>query len=156
MKRTTSEIEILLVEDNAADAELTIRTLRKNHLANRLVWVRDGAQALDFLYARGTFAGRDTTNGPAVILLDLRLPKVDGLEVLKQMKSDARTRSIPVVVLSSSTEEQDILRTYELGGNSYVTKPVQFEDFARSVQQLGLYWLLINKAPELGLARDRR
>ena len=141
------EVEILLVEDNPEDAELTQRALQKQGLANRLVWVRNGALALDFLFARGAYAGRKLEDSPKLVLLDLSLPKVSGLEVLQQVKADARTRKVPIVVLSSSTQDKDILRTYDLGVNSYVSKPVQFEEFARVVAQLGLYWLLINKAP---------
>lgn len=140
-------VEILLVEDSIEDAELTQRVLRKQKLANHLVWVKNGALALDFLFARGAYAGRRVDDTPRLLLLDLNLPKVSGLEVLQQVKADPRTRKTPVVVLSSSTQDQDILRTYDLGVNSYVSKPVQFEDFARVVTQLGLYWLLINKQP---------
>jgi CheY-like chemotaxis protein len=139
------ELEILLVEDNPDDAELTMRALKKEGLANRMVWLKNGAVALDFLYGRGAYAGRDALEAPRLLLLDLNLPKVSGLEVLRQVKSDPRTRKIPVVVLSSSTQDRDILRTYDLGVNSYVSKPVQFEEFSRVVAQLGLYWLLINK-----------
>jgi two-component system, response regulator len=146
----TREVEILLIEDNAADAELTQRALRKQGLANRLVWVRNGAEGLDFLFARGAYADRRIEDSPKLVLLDLSLPKVSGHEVLQQVKTDARTKKIPVVVLSSSTQDKDILRTYDLGVNSYVSKPVQFEEFARVVAQLGLYWLLINKPPENG------
>jgi CheY-like chemotaxis protein len=147
MEMTSNEVEILLVEDNENDAELTIRTLRKHNLANHLVWVKDGAEALDFLHGRGRYAGRDRGHFPSVVLLDLRLPKVDGMEVLRQLKGDARTRRIPVVVLSSSTEEKDIAQTFDLGVNSYVNKPVQFEEFVHAVTQLGLYWLLVNRSP---------
>jgi len=145
------EVEILLVEDNPADAELTMRVLRKQNLANHLVWVKNGALALDFLFGRGAYAGREPNEAsPRLVLLDLSLPKVSGLEVLQQIKADARTKKIPVVVLSSSTQDKDILRTYDLGVNSYVSKPVQFEEFAQVVTQLGLYWLLINKPPQTG------
>jgi CheY-like chemotaxis protein len=140
-------VEILLVEDNAEDAELTMRTLRKQNLANHLVWVKNGALALDFLFGRAAYAGRSPTDTPRLVLLDLNLPKVGGLEVLQKMKADPRTKTIPVVVLSSSTQDRDILRTYDLGVNSYVSKPVQFEDFVKAVTQLGQYWLLINKPP---------
>lgn len=142
-----ADSEILLVEDNPADAELTIRALKEQNLANKLVWVRDGEQALDFVFGTGAFAGRDVMRPPRVILLDLRLPKVDGLEALQKIKADARTRMIPVVVLSSSTQDKDIVESYKLGVNSYVAKPVQFEEFAKVVSLLGLYWLLINKPP---------
>lgn len=140
-------VEVLLVEDNPDDAELTTRVLQKQNLANRLVWLKNGAQALDFVFARGAYAGRRVDDTPRLMLLDLSLPKVSGLEVLQQVKADPRTRKMPVVVLSSSTQDKDILRTYDLGVNSYVSKPVQFEEFARVVTQLGLYWLLINKRP---------
>jgi two-component system, response regulator len=140
-------VEILLIEDNPEDAELTMRALRKQNLANRLVWLKNGALGLDFIFSRGAYAGRGSFETPRLVLLDLSLPKVSGLEVLKQIKADPRTRKIPVVVLSSSTQDKDILSTYDLGGNSYVSKPVQFEDFARVVTQLGLYWLLVNTPP---------
>jgi two-component system, response regulator len=142
------DVEILLIEDNPEDAELTQRALRKHNLANRLVWVKNGALGLDFLFARGAYANRSIDDSPRLVLLDLNLPKVSGHEVLQQVKADPRTRKIPVVVLSSSTQDKDILRTYDLGVNSYVSKPVQFEEFARVVAQLGLYWLLINKPPQ--------
>ena len=142
-----NDVEVLLVEDNPSDAELTLRALKKQNLANRMVWARDGAEALDFLFGTGAYIGRDLRSGPRVVLLDLRLPKVDGLEVLQRMKADERTRSIPVVVLSSSTQDRDIIESYKLGVNSYVSKPVKFEEFAREVAQLGMYWLLINRPP---------
>ena len=142
---TGKEVEILLVEDNQTDAELTTRALKKCNLANSLFWVKDGAEALDFIFARGVYANRNVKNGPKVVLLDLRLPKVDGLEVLRQIKSDERTKMIPVVVLTSSKEEKDIVESYKLGVNSYVAKPVAFEQFVKAVSELGLYWLLINK-----------
>lgn len=138
-------VEILLVEDNATDAELCIRALKKRNLANHLVWVKDGAEALDFLAGTGPYAGRDCGSGPRVILLDLRLPRVDGLDVLRHVKADARTRSIPVVVLTSSKEERDVVESYRLGVNSFVSKPVQFEEFSDVVARLGLYWLLVNR-----------
>jgi len=144
---TQSAVQILLVEDNPEDAELTQRVLQKQNLANHLVWLKNGAQALDFLFARGEYANRLVDETPHLLLLDLSLPKVSGLEVLQQVKADPRTRKTPVVVLSSSTQDKDILRTYDLGVNSYVSKPVQFEEFARVVTHLGLYWLLINKRP---------
>ena len=140
-------MEILLVEDTAADAELTTRALHKRNLANHLVWVKDGAEALDFIFATGAYAGRDIQNSPKVILLDLRLPKVSGVEVLRRIKGDARTRAIPVVVLTSSREDIDLAACYALGVNSYITKPVEFDEFARVVGELGLYWLLVNKVP---------
>ena len=140
-------VEILLVEDNPTDAELAIHELKKNKLVNNLIWVKDGAEALDFLFCRGAYAGRDIKNIPHVILLDLRLPKVDGMEVLRTVKNDERTKHIPVVVLTSSKEDRDITESYRLGVNSFISKPVEFEAFARVVAQLGLYWLLINQPP---------
>lgn len=147
MDDTVKEVEILLVEDNPTDAELAIRALKKSNLANKLVWVKDGAEALEFVFATGAYAGRNITNGPKVILLDLRLPKVDGMEVLRQIKEDARTRTIPVVVLTSSKEDRDVAESYQLGVNSYISKPVEFDEFARTVAELGLYWLLVNHPP---------
>jgi two-component system response regulator len=147
---TTMNTDILLVEDNPSDAELTLRTLNKHNLAKQIEWVKDGATALDFLFTRGDYADRAGAPPPRVVLLDLRLPKVDGIEVLQQMRADERTRLIPVVVLTSSKEERDIVATYQLGVNSFVAKPVAFEEFARTVTELGLYWLLINKAPTPG------
>jgi two-component system response regulator len=142
-----SEVEILLVEDNDADAELTLRALKKQHLANRLHRVEDGAQALDFLFASGAYADRKTANVPKLVLLDLKLPKISGLEVLSRIKSDARTRTIPVVVMTSSREEPDLIKSYALGVNSYVVKPVEFESFSKAVAELGFYWLLLNQPP---------
>jgi CheY-like chemotaxis protein len=147
MDDTVKEVEILLVEDNPTDAELCIRALKKSNLANKLVWVKDGAEALDFIFAKGEFSHREVVNGPKVILLDLRLPKVDGMEVLKRVKEDERTRTIPVVVLTSSKEDRDIAESYKLGVNSYISKPVVFDDFAKTVSDLGLYWLLVNRPP---------
>jgi CheY-like chemotaxis protein len=140
-------VEILLVEDNPTDAELTIGALREAGLANHLVWVKDGAAALDFVFSRGVHASRPPEAAPKVILLDLRLPKVDGLEVLRALKADERTRSTPVVVLTSSQEDRDVVESYAYGVNSFVSKPVGFEEFARVVSQLGLYWLLVNRSP---------
>lgn len=147
MDDTVREVEILLVEDNPTDAELCIRALKQSNLANKLVWVKDGAEALDFIFARGEFSHRAVINGPKVILLDLRLPKVDGMEVLRQVKADVRTRTIPVVVLTSSKEDRDIAESYKLGVNSYISKPVEFDEFAKTVSELGLYWLLVNHPP---------
>ncbi len=142
-------VEILLVEDQPHDVELTLRALRQHNLANNVLVVNDGAQALDFVFARGEFGHRDPENGPKVILLDLKLPKVDGLEVLRQVKGHPRTKVIPVVVLTSSREEQDIVESYELGVNSYLVKPVDFDKFIESVSELGFYWLLCNEPPRL-------
>lgn len=149
-----NEIEILLVEDNPDDVELTLRGLRHNHVANRIHIARDGEEALDFLFCRGAFAGRDAATPPRVILLDLKLPKVEGLEVLRQVKSDPRTRAIPVVVLTSSREEKDMIQSYHLGVNSYIQKPVDFDKFRETVRQLGLYWLVVNQAPPAAAFRS--
>lgn len=140
-----NEVEILLVEDNIHDAELTIRSLKKVNLANNLVHVKDGEEALDFIFARGEYAGRQITDHPKVILLDIKMPKVDGIEVLKQIKANAVTKTIPVVIMTSSREEQDIITSYKLGVNSYVVKPVNFEAFAKAICDLGFYWLIINQ-----------
>jgi DNA-binding response OmpR family regulator len=142
------DVEILLVEDSPNDAELTIRALKKQHLANRLFHVKDGAEALDFIFARGAYDGRKVESGPKIVLLDLKLPKVDGLEVLKQMKADSRTNLIPVIMMTSSKEERDVIESYKLGVNSYVVKPVDFAQFSKAVENLGLYWLLINHPPK--------
>lgn len=137
-------VEILLVEDNPRDAELTIRALKKNNLANHLVHVEDGAEALDFLFGRGKYEGREMDRSPRVVLLDLKLPKVDGLEVLRILKQDERTRNIPVVVVTSSREDPDMRSAYALGVNSYVIKPVQFDAFVDAMSRLGVYWLMVN------------
>jgi two-component system response regulator len=142
---TTNDIEILLVEDNPRDAEMALRALRKQNLANKVHVAKDGAEALDFLFARGAYTHRDANHVPKVVLLDLKLPKVSGLEVLKAIKGDEQTRTIPVVVLTSSQEEKDMVESYRLGVNSYIVKPVDFDKFVESVGQLGLYWLLVNK-----------
>jgi CheY-like chemotaxis protein len=141
---------ILLVEDNPDDEALTIRALRKNGIANELIVARDGVQALDYLLGTGEWAGRDTSVMPAVVLLDLKLPRIDGLEVLERMRKDPRTRWVPVVVLTSSREEQDILKSYTLNVNSYVRKPVDFNEFTEAVKHLGMYWLLLNELPPQG------
>jgi two-component system, response regulator len=138
---------ILLVEDNADDEALTLRALRKNNITNRIVVARDGVEALDYLFARAKHAGRDTGVQPAVILLDLMLPKMDGFEVLRELRADNRTRLLPVVILTSSKEQQDIANGYDLGANSYVRKPVDFQHFVEAVRQLGLYWLVLNEKP---------
>jgi CheY-like chemotaxis protein len=142
-----NEKAILLVEDNPDDEALTLRALRKNNIANRVVVAHDGAQALDCLLGDGNGAARDLAALPQVVLLDLKLPKVDGLEVLRRLRADPRTRFLPVVILTTSNEEQDRLRGYELGANSYVRKPVDFVQFSDAVRQLGLYWLLLNESP---------
>lgn len=141
------ELQILLVEDNPNDVELTLRALEKNRLANRVFVVHDGAEALDFLFCTGAYAGRVSGTDPRVVFLDLKLPKVDGLEVLRAMRKDDRTRLLPVVMLTSSEEEQDIIESYQLGVNSYIVKPIDFENFSRSVGELGFYWLVLNKPP---------
>jgi two-component system response regulator len=143
-------VEILLVEDNMSDAELTIRALKKKNLANHLIHLKNGAEALEFIFAEGAYAGRDLKKTPKVILLDLKMPKVDGLEVLAKIRADERTKKIPVVVLTSSNEDPDIEACYQLGVNSYIVKPVQFEDFFKAVSDLGFYWLLLNKVPHQG------
>jgi CheY-like chemotaxis protein len=145
MDQTNDAVDVLLVEDNPTDAELTIKALREGSLANHLVWVKDGAEALDFIFARGQYAYRSIDIPPKIILLDLHLPKVDGMAVLQAIKNDERTRHIPVIVLSSSTEAHDIDKSYLLGVNSFVSKPVEFNEFSRIVTRLGLYWLLINR-----------
>jgi len=149
MNESTS-LEILLVEDSPDDLELTQRALRKANLTNPIHVARDGAEALDFIFCEGPHAARDIANPPRVILLDLKLPKVDGLEVLKRIKADPRTAAIPVVVLTSSKEQNDVVESYALGVNSYIVKPVNFERFAEAVQQLGMYWLLLNQPPRTG------
>ena len=138
---------ILLVEDNPDDEALTMRALKQSKLANEIVITRDGNEALEFLFATGKYAVRDVSHTPAVILLDLKLPKLSGLEVLQQLRGDPRTRLVPVVVLTSSSEDEDMMRSYQLGANSYVRKPVVFGRFADAVSQLGLYWMLLNQPP---------
>ncbi|MCK5330912.1 MAG: response regulator, partial [Candidatus Marinimicrobia bacterium] len=137
--------QILMVEDNATDAELVLRAFKKHNLANHVHWVKDGEEALDFIFSRGEYCDRKENQRPKLVLLDLKLPKVDGLEVLRQMKADDNTKVIPVVVLTSSEEEQDMVDSYRLGVNSYITKPVDFDKFVESVSELGLYWLLLNQ-----------
>ena len=144
---TTHPVEILLVEDNFNDAELTIRELRRHNMANQLVHVKDGEEALDFLFARGAFAGRNNHPQPKVVLLDIQMPKLNGLEVLEQLKGHPDTKSIPVVMLTSSAENPDIHKCYALGANSYIVKPVNFEGFAEAIRSLGFYWLLLNHPP---------
>ena len=142
-------VEILIVEDNEQDLALAQRALRKANVTNRIHVVRDGEEALQFLFCEGPYAARKVEDGPKVILLDLKLPKIDGLEVLQRIKGDPRTKLIPVVVLTSSKEQSDVVETYHLGVNSYIVKPVNFEQFSETVQKLGLYWLLLNHPPKL-------
>jgi len=142
-----NQIEILLVEDNPADLKMTLHALRTGKVANHIQVARDGAEALEFLFCEGAFATRNINDGPKVILLDLKLPKVDGLEVLARVKGDPRTRQIPVVIMTSSNEQSDVAKSYHLGANSYIVKPVNFESFAKAVQELGMYWMLLNQQP---------
>lgn len=144
MKR---EIEVLLVEDSMSDAEMTIRALKKNNMANQLLHLNNGAEALDFLFAEGAYSDRQMENTPRVVLLDLKLPKVNGIEVLQRIKSDDRTKKIPVVVLTSSKEDPDIQKCYGLGVNGYVVKPVEFDEFYKAISSLGLYWMIVNEPP---------
>jgi two-component system, response regulator len=143
----THAVEILLVEDNSADAELALHALEKSKVANRVQWLKDGEEALDFLFRRGAFEGLGQRSQPSLVLLDLKLPKVDGLQVLKKVKQDPRTKAIPVVVMTTSKEERDMVRSYTLGVNSYIQKPVNFSEFQEVVRQLGMYWLLVNSKP---------
>ena len=142
-------VEILLVEDNPEDLELALRALRKANLTNRIEVARDGAEALDYIFCEGSHAARQIESAPKVVLLDLKLPKIDGLEVLRRIKTDPRTKLIPVVVLTSSKEQTDVVKSYDYGVNSYIVKPVEFETFVAAVQQLGVYWLLFNQPPQL-------
>lgn len=141
------QVDILLVEDNPNDAELAVRALKKNNLANNLVHVKDGEEALDFMFAQGPYSGRNIQDKPRLVLLDLKLPKIDGLEVLKTVKSDPRTKLTPIVVLTTSKEENDVIESYQLGANSYIVKPVDFDKFIEAVKELGFYWLLLNERP---------
>jgi two-component system, response regulator len=146
----SQQVEILLIEDSPEDAELTIRALRRNKLANEIQVVEDGAEALDFLFCRGSFKDRTFSEHPKLVLLDLKLPKVSGMEVLRAIRDDERTKAIPVVVLTSSKEERDLMEGYKLGVNAYAQKPVDFEQFAETVRQIGMFWMLINKLPRPG------
>jgi len=141
------QVEILLAEDNPKDAEMTQRALRKHNLGNRVFWVKDGAEALDFIFCRGVYASRDAAWPPKLVLLDLKMPKVDGIEVLRQVKADERMRAIPVVVMTSSNEERDVTESYRLGVNSYIVKPIDFAAFLEVVAKIGLYWILTNRVP---------
>jgi CheY-like chemotaxis protein len=141
------QVEILLVEDNAEDAEMTMRALRKRNLANKLHWVKDGAEALDYLFCRGQYAGRSPSDPPKLVLLDIKMPKVDGIEVLRRIKA-SDLKSVPVVVMTSSNEERDVVESYRLGVNSYIVKPVQFDAFLDTVAKIGLYWVLTNRVPQ--------
>lgn len=145
MNSSPNEVEILLVEDNPHDAELTLRALKKHNLANRVLHVKDGAEALEYLFASGAYDQRNIEHTPRVIMLDLKLPKVDGIEVLRKVKANQRTRVIPVVVLTSSREDRDLEECYALGVNSYIVKPVEFENFVKAVSELGFYWMLLNQ-----------
>lgn len=145
MDQAMEEVEILLVEDNPSDAEMALRALRKNNLSNKVLVVSDGEEALDYLYSRGKFADKNISSRPKIILLDLKLPKIDGMEVLRTIKSDPVKKMVPVIVLTSSQEERDIFESYQLGVNSYIVKPVNFDNFSDAVRDLGLYWLLLNK-----------
>jgi len=142
------EIEILLVEDNPEDAEMTMHALRQNNLVNRLHWVKDGEEALEYLYRSGRYAGRDPARPPKLVLLDIKMPKVDGIEVLRRLKADPATQAVPVVIMTSSNEDRDVVESYRLGVNSYVVKPLQFDVFLETVAKIGLYWVLTNRAPQ--------
>jgi len=146
---TEKSVEILLVEDNAEDVELTLRALRKENLANSIQVAHDGEEALEFIFCSGNYSGRCSESPPKLVLLDLKLPKVDGMQVLKRLKSDARTRNIPVVILTSSKEERDLVQSYGNGANSYIQKPVDFDQFRETVKKVGYYWVLINQPPPL-------
>lgn len=148
---TEQSVEILLVEDNPHDVELTLRVFNKNHLTNRIHVARDGAEALEYLFCTGAYAARNIEDRPKLVLLDLKLPKVDGLQVLQRLKGDPRTRALPVTVLTSSREERDLVESYRLGVNSYIVKPVNFDQFAETVRQIGLYWMLLNQPPGGGV-----
>jgi len=150
-KSVSNEVEILLVDDSPEDVELTIRALRRNKIANEIQVVEDGVEALDFLFCRGSYEDRTSTNPPRLVLLDLKLPKIDGLEVLRAMRADERTKAVPVVILTSSKEQKDVIRGYNLGVNAFVQKPVDFEQFGEAIRQIGMFWMLINQAPPQGM-----
>jgi CheY-like chemotaxis protein len=141
------QVEILLVEDKSTDAELTLRALKRHNLANRVLWVKDGQEALDYVFATGAYAGRSPANDPKLILLDIKLPKIGGVDVLRRLKNDERTRSIPVTMLTSSAEERDVVESYQLGVNSYIVKPVDFGKFVDTVSDVGMYWMVVNRPP---------
>jgi two-component system response regulator len=145
---------ILLIEDNPSDEKLTLRAFKKSNVANDIVVVRDGAEALDYFFGTGVHSGRDTSRQPALTLLDLKLPRIDGLDVLRRLRADDRTKLLPVVVLTASTEEEDIIRSYSLGANAYVRKPVDFAEFIAAANTLGVFWLLMNERPVLGRKRS--
>lgn len=144
---TENMVEILLAEDNKRDADLTMRALQRKNFSNKIVWVQDGEEALDYLFARGNYSDRSINNKPKVVLLDLKMPKVDGLEVLKEIRNNEELKDIPIVMLTSSNEEKDIIKSYEYGTNSYIVKPVDFEKFMDAVEDVGYYWILLNKPP---------
>jgi CheY-like chemotaxis protein len=152
MMQDLREIEILLVEDNDADAEMTLRALKRNNLANKVHWVKDGEEALEYIFGRGRYAERER-GLPRLVMLDLKMPKVDGIEVLRALKAEAPTRAVPVVVMTSSNEERDVVASYQLGVNSYIVKPVQFDAFLETVAKIGLYWVLTNRVPTEGGGR---
>ncbi len=148
--KTSEFIDILFVEDSAIDAELTLIALREENLANNVIWLQDGAQALDFIFAEGEYAHRQIENQPKLILLDLKMPKVGGIEVVERIRGDERTKQIPIVIMTSSKEEKDVVDSYKLGINSYIVKPVDFDKFSKSVKEIGFYWLLMNQSPIKG------
>jgi two-component system, response regulator len=148
MINSMHDVDVLLIEDNPDDARLVIRELKRNNMGNNLIHLPDGAEALDFIFVRGKFSGREIEDKPKLILLDLKMPKVDGLQVLRAIKEDPRTKFIPVVVMTSSQEEKDIVESYSLGVNAYVVKPVEFDAFSKAVTQLGLFWILVNQVPK--------
>jgi two-component system response regulator len=142
------QVEILLVEDNPRDAEMTLRALKRNNLANKVHWVKDGEEALDYVFCTGAYTARDPATPPKLVMLDIKMPKVDGIEVLRRMKSTEATRAIPVVVMTSSNEERDVVESYALGVNSYIVKPVEFDSFHETVAKIGLYWVITNRVPQ--------